>query len=387
MKTLNTEFGAIESIESYVTVPRKINRNKIIFTQYDLRSIVADILGIDLNEWIHLTDKRGTKPVKAALKLGADESLAQLIGDLRLAVTAEEIDKVYADERCKSCMTGLSVGPFWYNNKVGVIYAPNFRVLVGLTTRGLCSSSYGYKRDKVEHLISPYFDNTQFPVPSSYNRELVHVYKGSKYTTVINYAVWTVIMDDFTRLEEIKDFDPEVLVSLVNKGLKERDNNIGEIFFSSRGFTSRHKLPSPYEGEYEIYRESRLGFDVPASMFSGSLPDTPEYREASKHLGKTFIEIKDECKAQILEVYEIERSDPIFEIEDLVIQKPTGLIFDDNIDCPFIDIEDRRLDHEEAQGIIELYQLENEADLMNKNTYTKDKERDEILEYLFDFIL
>jgi hypothetical protein len=92
----------LESVEGFIE-PVKVVRNKHTFLEKDLFVIVANIMKIDVLAWRDLVDGRGMRPVKAAIKLGAAANIAQLVGDLRLAVTAEDINTVYADVPSRSC--------------------------------------------------------------------------------------------------------------------------------------------------------------------------------------------------------------------------------------------------------------------------------------------
>lgn len=123
-----------------------------MFTQTALNTIISNILGI-CPVAFQAAIARGTRPVKAALKLGADIQLAQLVGSLQLATSVEEIDTVYADERTKSCMVGYNVGEFYSAHGIGVIHAPNYRRLVGLETGVLAPRGYGFHGYKVDDLL------------------------------------------------------------------------------------------------------------------------------------------------------------------------------------------------------------------------------------------
>lgn len=123
-----------------------------MFTQAVLNAVVAKILGI-CPVAFEASITRGTRPVKAALKLGADVQTAQLVASLQLAISAEEVDIVYADERTRSCMVGASVGKFYHAHGVGVIHAPNYRRLVGLETGVLAPRGYGFHGAKVDDLL------------------------------------------------------------------------------------------------------------------------------------------------------------------------------------------------------------------------------------------
>jgi hypothetical protein len=123
-----------------------------MFNQTALNVIIANLLSID-PEAFQAAVTRGTRPVKAALKLGADIQMAQLVAALQLATSAEEIDTVYADQRTKSCMVGYNVGEFYSAHGIGVIHAPNYRRLVGLETGVLAPRGYGFHGEKVDELL------------------------------------------------------------------------------------------------------------------------------------------------------------------------------------------------------------------------------------------
>lgn len=119
----------------------------------DIQTLVASILGIDATAFKTGLAK-GQKPVKLACKLGADYYKASLLASLSLAVTAAEINTVYADETIRSCMTGKNVGDYYTQLGVACLHGANFRALVvekgGVLYTPRC---YGVAMDAVADLL------------------------------------------------------------------------------------------------------------------------------------------------------------------------------------------------------------------------------------------
>lgn len=121
--------------------------------QLDIQTLVASILGIDATAFKKGLAK-GQKPAKLACKLGADYHKASLLASLNLAVTAAEINTVYADETIRSCMTGKKVGDYYAQMGVSCLHGANFRALVvekgGVLYTPRC---YGVAMDAVADLL------------------------------------------------------------------------------------------------------------------------------------------------------------------------------------------------------------------------------------------
>lgn len=121
--------------------------------QLDIHTLVASILEIDANTFKKGLAK-GQKPTKLACKLGADYHKASLLASLSLAVTATEINIVYADETIRSCMTGKNVGDYYTKMGVACLHGANFRALVvekeGVFYTPRC---YGVAMDAVANLL------------------------------------------------------------------------------------------------------------------------------------------------------------------------------------------------------------------------------------------
>ena len=117
------------------------------------------IMSIDAGEYKHLTEVRGMRPVRAAMRLGAVENVAQLLAPLKLAISAEEINEAY-DGQVRSCERSQEVGPFYESMGVGCIYSQNYRNLVNLGTGDVVEETYGFQRMVVDELLQSEFDIT-----------------------------------------------------------------------------------------------------------------------------------------------------------------------------------------------------------------------------------
>ena len=119
-----------------------------------LLEIKAKILEIDL-ESFQAELSRGTKPTKAALKCGADETLAQLIAPLRFAVSKGEIDAAYRS--VKSCLSGdNTIADFCIKHGLFVLCSPNYRVLFNPRTMHAARMSYGFSAEHVQDHLSKF---------------------------------------------------------------------------------------------------------------------------------------------------------------------------------------------------------------------------------------
>ncbi len=132
----------------------------------NLNSIIAKILKINVRDFETLVNVRGMRPVKAAIRLGAEPEKAQIFAGLKLATTASEIDAVYANENVRSCQTGNAPGQFYSDNGIGVIYSNNYRCLVNPKTNSLAIrhgwSGYGYHRDVISPVLLQYISGKKF---------------------------------------------------------------------------------------------------------------------------------------------------------------------------------------------------------------------------------
>lgn len=118
-----------------------------------LNQLVAKAVNVDVEAYESLLT-RGTKPTKALFRLGVDQQLAGMIGTLKIATTAEEINEVYANEGVKSCMTGLNVGEFYNFFNISVIYNDRYRCLVNLKKEWKSSRGYGILCYQLDDLLS-----------------------------------------------------------------------------------------------------------------------------------------------------------------------------------------------------------------------------------------
>ena len=75
-------FSTVEGIEGGVQF-KVAQEPKNLFNSRELYTIASSIMDIDVDAWRSLVDIRGMKPVKAAMKLGANITTAQLVGDLK----------------------------------------------------------------------------------------------------------------------------------------------------------------------------------------------------------------------------------------------------------------------------------------------------------------
>ena len=133
-----------------------------VSTQKELNIVISSLLNIDEIKFQAGLDK-GQKPSKLAIKLGANQTHAQYFAGLKLAISAEEINEAYASH-IRSCMTDKPVGEFYAMNGIGVIWGPQFRILVNTSNGVLGSSSYGMDRDYIHPILSDsgLFSNGEF---------------------------------------------------------------------------------------------------------------------------------------------------------------------------------------------------------------------------------
>lgn len=320
-------FSTVEGIEGGVQFKVK-EEPKNLFTSKDLYSITASIMGIEVNAWRSLVDIRGMKPVKAAIKLGANVTTAQLVGDLKLATGTAAINKVYADKRCMSCMTGNKVGAFWANNYVGVIHSPNFRLLVGLETRGINPRSYGFKGEKVHALLEPFFDKKEFPVKSIYKYKTQKIFAGRKPVHKTDYILTTVESEDIG-LKEISAMLPD----LIERGFYDR---AGATVFGK----SVHELPSPFKGTFTLKQRYYKGPRSKANDFRDPLPTY-----------YNFEDIDGEYKVDsnvMLTIRKYVADEPYFEDQDVVLRCP-AIKYSEESEDPFIDFDSETLSKEEGE--------------------------------------
>lgn len=141
--------------------------NKVVFTQENLNQIIATECGVSLDDWRALVDGRGMRPIKALIKLGADPKIAQAIGDLKLAVTADEINVAY-NTNVKSCMTGDEVGEYYQANQIGCIWSAKYRRLIGLTNKIVAPRSYGEYMYVIDKILRKHVKRGSNPFPVRY---------------------------------------------------------------------------------------------------------------------------------------------------------------------------------------------------------------------------
>ena len=341
----------LDTVEGYVETPKKPSIEYKFFPK-DLYEILGKIMGIDATTWRNLVDGRGMRPVKAAIKLGAKADIAQLVGDLKLAVTAEEIDTVYADERCKSCMTGCKVGRFWEINGVGVIYAPNFRLLVGLVTKGLNPQAYGFKGNTVHDLLEPFFDNEEAPVESSYVWKREPVAYGREVRLEKEYVVWTIHLGEET--------DKAIVETFLAKGIEEKTTSGGFMRFSNE---TLHTKPFPFIGKYKL-SEKACNLPGENNQGFGYRQTISEFERVSDDLGFHYIE-SDSGSYKFLEVKEVEKSHILYRDESRVSQIPKVQLGGDHYH-PFIDFDTKVLSDKKAEEKIKelnlTLQVYNKAD-------------------------
>lgn len=342
----------LDTVEGYVETPKKPSIEHKFFPK-DLYEILGKIMGIDATAWRNLVDGRGMRPVKAAIKLGASGDIAQLVGDLKLAVTAEEIDTVYADDRCKSCMTGCKVGRFWEINGVGVIYAPNFRLLVGLVTKGLNPQAYGFKGDTVHDLLEPFFDKEEAPVESSYVWRREPVAYGREVRLEKEYIVWTVHLGE--------EVDRAIAESFLAKGISEKTTPGGFMRFS---LETSHAKPFPFIGNYKLTEKACI---LPGESHNGFgyRQTLSEFERVSDDLGFHYIE-SDSGSYKFLEVKEVERSHILYRDESRVSQIPKVQLGGDHYH-PFIDFDTKVLSKKRAEEKIK--ELNLTLQIYNKGNY------------------
>ena len=324
----------LESVEGFIE-PVKVVRNKHTFLEKDLFVIVANIMKINVLAWRDLVDGRGMRPVKAAIKLGAAANIAQLVGDLRLAVTAEDINTVYADDRCKSCMTGHRIGKFWEDNDVGVIYAPNFRLLVGLVTKGLNPHAYGFKGDKVMDLLEEHFNTKEFPVTSEYVWRTVNVAYKREIQEELKYSVISISLP-----RELDKVVPDYIEHLIHQGHKQ--NKESKMFFS---YKTEHTMAFPSLDKYKMTIRKHL---IPELCPDGFMPDRffQEGEFVSNKPGYHYIG-NEGSVYKMLFVEVVQKSVPLYRDEDQVIQSPV-IRFNEEYNHPYIDFDDQVLSDKDA---------------------------------------
>lgn len=118
--------------------------------------LVCKVLGINSEIYIkQLTI--GCRPVKAAIKLGACPTKAELLCTLKLATTAEEINFAYDQPYALSCMAGEPVGDYYEINNIFCLYNDFYRVLYNPDTHVFCRS-YGIKAHLIEPLLQEFYE-------------------------------------------------------------------------------------------------------------------------------------------------------------------------------------------------------------------------------------
>ena len=184
-----------------------------VSTQKELNIVISSLLNIDEIKFQAGLDK-GQKPSKLAIKLGANQTHAQYFAGLKLAISAEEINEAYASH-IRSCMTDEPVGEFYAMNGIGVIWGPQFRILVNTSNGVLGSSSYGMDRDYIHPILS---DSGLFAQGEFYNGEHViyaervedsngqEMYKVHRSPIIYNESTFIPYFDEF-----VNPIAPEVM--------------------------------------------------------------------------------------------------------------------------------------------------------------------------------
>lgn len=184
----------------------------------NLNSIIAKILKINLSQFEELVDGRGMRPVKAAIRLGAEPEKAQIFAGLKLATTAEEITAVYSNDSVKSCMTGKDVGPFYATNNIGCIYSNNYRCLINLETMALCVKGhwrgYGYHRDIISNELGKHFlsedfiSNKEVIKEESHSAEILKVIRTPTYNlSCYGWEIKEIKFNFFGESKTVKQWD------------------------------------------------------------------------------------------------------------------------------------------------------------------------------------
>lgn len=159
----------------------------------NLNTVICSILNIRFDDFVSLVETRGMRPVKAAIRLGAEPKAAQLFASLKLVTTSEEINEVYSNENVTSCMRGHEVGQFYEANDFGVIYSDNFRCLINVKTGALVRSNhrstfgYGYHRDQICHVLAEHYTSDELVTNKVYSERPVIV--GYTNTTTEQFEV------------------------------------------------------------------------------------------------------------------------------------------------------------------------------------------------------
>lgn len=347
---LAEEFGAVNNINTFLESPKTVDvEDASRFSTLALREIICTILSIDVNSWNELLDARKMKPVKAAIKLGANEGLAQLVADLKLATTEKDINDVYQDERCRSCMTGERVGAFWSLNNVGIIYSPNFRVLVGLKTFGLNPRAYGYKGDKVYDILQPFFKEGAYPLETEYELIQVERLSGHIEEEYREVNLWSMTFSE----EDYKTVKNNLAVSLelLKKAIDKRGYRGGFSMFNPASF---YTLPDILGGgtlklskkEFVVDTEECSRQNSFMHTFKSKLPE--EYKDYISNIGLTPVEDLHDTSLSFLEVVNAIKKIPQYEEETAVMRTPKIKIKGDLI-VPFLDFDDEVLSREESE--------------------------------------
>lgn len=118
-----------------------------------LNAVIAKSANVNLEAYEALL-VRGMKPTKALYRLGVEQQLAGILGTLKLAVTEEEINEVYANSSIKSCMTGVEVGEFYSRINIAVIHSDRYRCLVSLDLNWKSKRGYGILCYQLDNILN-----------------------------------------------------------------------------------------------------------------------------------------------------------------------------------------------------------------------------------------
>lgn len=147
---------------------------------FNVNKVICELLEINQVSFEALLSK-GMRPVKAAVRLGANRIKAEVLSGLKVEWSIEGINKVYADENILSCMTDQKVGDFYYANNIGVMYGNNFRMLVN-KQGSIAKRAYGYKGQFIRDLLlnseNIYAADSLFPCNVEYQAYVDSIYSG-----------------------------------------------------------------------------------------------------------------------------------------------------------------------------------------------------------------
>lgn len=129
----------------------------------NINQIVAKLANVSQKEYTDLVEVRGMRPSKALFRLGVEQQLAGLLGTLKLASTADEIDIVYSNTQVLSCMTGQPVGEFYAHLDLQVIYNDRYRCVVEVQSNWASPRGYGILCHKLDPILRQVFNKGGHP--------------------------------------------------------------------------------------------------------------------------------------------------------------------------------------------------------------------------------